>query len=280
VSLKSEEAQSPPNTAIWDHNRGVIRSNVGGWIIGHGVMNRGYEMMDDFVGKLSYMQVVIFNVTGRIPERRLADWFEAVHICLSWPDPRIWCNQIGALGGSARASSLGSIVAGILATDARSYGIKPLLEGIPFIQRAKLNYDNGLSIRDIVENESKGHDGKPLIMGYMRPIAKGDERVPALERLRRDKGIPMGEHLTLAFGLNDYLEKDYSEAINVNGYVSAVVSDHGYTAEEVYRILSVAVASGVSACYIDSRNKPAEAFMPLQCEDVEYKGAELRPVPS
>lgn len=277
--MKKTDTKKQQDTAIWDNNRGVVRSSIGGWVIGKGVMNRGYEMMDDFVGKLSYMQVVMFNVTGRIPERALADWFEAVQVCLSWPDPRIWCNHIGALGGSARASALASTVAGILATDARSYGIKPIIEGMEFIQRAKLDQDSGLSVEEIVKNESARHGGKPLMMGYARPIAKGDERVPALERLREEKGFPMGEHLTLAFAINDHLDKVYSETININGYVAAFWSDHGYTPEEIYRIYPVAVASGVAACYVDTRDKPAETFLPLRCDDIEYKGVDARPVP-
>lgn len=278
--MESEDSKSKQrDTTPWDSNRGVVRSSIGGWVIGRGVMNRGYEMMNDFVGKLSYMQVVILNVTGRIPERRLADWFEAVHICLSWPDPRIWCNHIGALGGTARVSPLASIIAGTLATDARSYGIKPLLEGLEFIQRAKRDSDSGLSVEEIIKKESARFGGKPLMMGYARPIAKGDERIPALERLRKEKGFPIGDHLALAFQINEYLETTFGETININGYVSAFWSDHGFTPEEAYRIMSLGVASGVAACYTDTRNKPAETFLPLRCEDIDYQGCPERMVP-
>lgn len=267
------------DTSFWDKNRNVIRSGIGGWVIGRGVMNRGYEMMDDFVGKLSYMQVLIFNVTGRLPERKLADWFEAAYICLSWPDPRIWCNNIGALGGSTRASVVASTVAGVLATDARSYGVKPIVDGMAFIQRARVEFDQGLSTEEIVKNESAKYGGKPLMMGYARPIAKGDERVPALERVRHENSFPMGKHLSLAFAISDYLQESYSESININGYVSAFLSDQGYSSVEVYRIIPMLVASGVAACYVDVRDKPAGTFLPLRCDDIEYQGAEPRSVP-
>ncbi|MCW8196360.1 hypothetical protein F6455_16320 [Proteobacteria bacterium 005FR1] len=274
-----KDKKSAVSTSIWDHNRGVVRSNIGGWVIGKGVVNRGYEMMEDFVGKLSYMQVVIFNATGRMPERRLADFFEAVHICLSWPDPRIWCNNIGALGGTSRASALASTLAGTLATDARSYGIRPLLEGLAFIQDALRQYKEGMSVEDIVRKEAARHGGKPSMMGYARPIAKGDERVPALERVREEKGFPVGEHLALAFAINDHIAQVYSESINVNGYVSAFWSDQGYTPEEAYRIMAVGVSSGVTACYLDTRGKPAGTFLPMRCEDIDYQGVPPRELP-
>lgn len=273
------EDEQEQDTAIWDRNRGVIRSSVGGWVIGQGVMNRGYEMMDDFVGKLSYMQVIILNATGYLPERSFADWCEALYICLSWPDPRIWCNHIGALGGSMRSSPLAATVAGVLATDARSYGVKPIVEGMEFIRRAKLEYDRGMPVEKLVQNESARQGGKPLMMGYARPIAKGDERIPALERVRIHAGLPVGEHLSLALAIDDYLQETYGESMNVNGYASAMMSDHGYLPQQAYRIFPVVVASGVTACYVDTRDKPAETFLPLRCDDIEYRGVVERPVP-
>lgn len=263
--------------SIWDSNRGKIRSKKGGWIIGRGIVNQGFEMMSDFVGKRSYMQVIVFNAIGRMPERRLADWLEAVYICLSWPDPRIWCNHIGALGGTLRTSAVGATAVGMMATDARAYGVKPLLEGLPFIQQALRDFEGGMSIPDIVARHCKR--GKPQMMGYARPIAKGDERVPAMERVREELNFPVGKHLQLALDIHDYIYKAYSESININGYVSAFLSDQDYSAEDAYRVFCVLVSSGVTACYVDTYEKPAETFMPLRCDDVDYIGKEMRKVP-
>ena len=67
--------------------------------------------------------------------------------------------------------------------------------------------------------------------------------------------------------------------MNINGYMSAFLSDLGYTAEEVYRIFAVLVTSGVTACYVDTRDKTPDAFLPLRCADIEYTGELARPVP-
>lgn len=264
---------------FWDERRGAIQSKKGGWIIGKGVFNHGYSMMDDLVGKVSYMQVVILNATGRLPERRLADWFEAIHICMSWPDPRIWCNQIGALGGTTQTSVVAATTAGILAADAKSYGIKPLLQGVQFIQGSMLDYKRGANADEIVKIECAKHRGKPHIMGYARPIAKGDERVIAMKRIQKELDIPDGEHLQLAYQIENALLRDFDESMNINGYISAFLSDQGYTDEEVYRIFAVLVTSGVTACYVDTRDRPPEAFLPLRCDDIEYTGKPARPVP-
>lgn len=274
----SSTTKSKPHQ-FWDERRGAIQSRKGGWVIGKGVFNHGYSMMDELVGAVSYMQVVILNATGRLPERRLAEWFEAIHICMSWPDPRIWCNQIGALGGTARTSVVAATTAGLLAADANSYGIKPVLHGVRFIQGALLDYHGGSSADEIVKRECAKHRGKPYIMGYARPIAKGDERVVAMQRVQGELEFPDGDHLQLAYQIEKALLRDFDESMNINGYVSAFLADQGYTAEEVYRIFAVLVTSGVTACYVDTRDRAPEAFLPLRCDDIEYTGKAARHVP-
>lgn len=266
------------DTSLWDKNRNKIFSKKGGWKIGKGVYSHGYDMMSEFVGKASYMQVMMLNATGRMPERRLADWFEAVHICLSWPDPRIWCNHIGALGGTMRTSTVVATAAGLLANESRAYGSRTLLAGLEFIQHALIQYERGQSVERIVIDECEKYGGKPKIVGYARPIAKGDERVPAMERTTKQLGFPIGKHLTLAYEVEAFLLEHFNEGININGYMSAFLSDQGYTPEEVYRICSVFVNSGVTACYADVRDRPADTFLPLRCDDVLYQGKPRRVV--
>ncbi len=275
----SSNTKSKPHQ-FWDEHRGTIRSKKGGWVIGKAVFNHGYSIMDELVGKVSYTQVVMLNATGRLPERRLAEWCEAIYICMSWPDPRIWCNQIGALGGTTRTSVVAATTAGVLAADAKTYGMKTLLQGVRFIQGALQNHKNdGHSADEIVKNECAKHRGKPHIMGYARPIAKGDERIPAMEEVQKKLGLPVGEHQQLAYQIEKSLLRGFDESMNLNGYMSAFLSDQGYTAEEVYRIFAVFVSSGVTACYIDTRDRPPEAFLPLRCDDIEYTGKPARAVP-
>lgn len=268
------------NTELWDRNRGTIRSSIGGWRIGEAVYNHGYSMMDDFVGKLSYMQVVILNATGNLSERKIADWVEQVHICMSWPDPRIWCNQIGALGGTSRTSVIAATSAGLLANDSRSYGTKPLVEGVQFIQSAMDQHKAGVSAEQIVKNECAKYGGKPHFMGYARPIAKGDARIPAMETVQNALDISVGSHQKLAYKINEILSRDFNENINFNGYLSAVLSDNGFTAIDSYRLFTILVSSGITACYVDCINKPAETFLAQRCDDIEYIGKPIRELPA
>lgn len=262
-----------------DRLRGRIYSKTGGWFPGKGVYSHGYSMLDDLVGKKSYFQILILNATGKLVDKSFADWMEAVYGCLSWPDPRIWCNQIGALAGSARASVMVATSMGVLATDSRAYGVFPLIEGLTFIQKALEQNKEGLTAEKIVDNSTSARGGKPFIVGYIRPIAKGDERLEVMERVASELGFSEGDHLTLAYQIEKVLLDKYDEGMNINGYVAAVLSDRGFTPQEAYQMFSMLVASGVTACYLDTLARPSDEFLPLRCEDIDYKGKAQRSVP-
>jgi hypothetical protein len=236
-------------------------------------------MNEDLMGRATYFQVLILNATGRFVEKRLSDWIEAVYIGLSWPDPRIWCNYIGALGGAERTSVVAATAAGILASDSRTYGPGTSIEGVTFIQKALEAKNKGKTAREIVAAECTRHGGKPHFMGYARPIAKGDERIHVMEEFSRKLGFGEGEHFSLALEIEQILSDDFDEVMNFNGYIAAFLSDQGFSPQEVYQLLATLVSSGVTACYVDNLGRLPESFLPQRCDDVDYTGPAPRQVP-
>ncbi|MBA3014695.1 MAG: hypothetical protein KKD63_08245 [Proteobacteria bacterium] len=267
------------NTAFWDNRRGVIRTRIGGWIPGRAVYCHGYDMMEDLVGKVSYFQVLMLNATGRLPDRRLADWMEAYFIGNSYPDARIWCNQIGSLAGTMHTSPLTATSAGILASDSKMYGPGTVMAGVNFFVEALAKKMNGLSAEEIVTDQQRHPKAKPVIIGYARPIANGDERIATLDLLAKKLGFERGEHLTLAFEIEQVIYNKTKERMNLLAYVLPFLCDQGYTAREIYRLLSALVYAGVVACYGEAADQPGEAFFPLQCNDIYYQGKPLRKIP-
>lgn len=279
--MSSNPKSKRGKTDFWDRRRGTIYSHVGGTRIGEGdAFSRGYNILDDIMGKASFFQLMILNATGRLPEPKLAQWIEAAFMCVSYPEPRIWCNTIGAFGGTLGTSAVAATAAGMLAADSTLYGTRPLLEGAGFIQHALKEKKAGSSAADIVERQCARFRGKPHIVGYARPIASGDERLPPMERVTEQLGFEIGEHLDLAYEIQDILSERFLETMNINGYYSAFMSDQGYTPEETYRISASCVNSGVTASFINSRDRPPESFLPLRCEDIDYDGAAPRAVPA
>lgn len=280
--MLSNDKNTHTNPAVveaLDKKRGKIISNTGGWFPGVGVFSHGYSLLEELVGEKTYFQLLILNATGRLVDKALADWVEAIYGCLSWPDPRIWCNQIGALAGTVRTSVVAATTMGSLAADSRSYGPFTLLDGVSFIQQAFVQHKAGMSAENIVEEITNANRGKPYIVGYIRPIAKGDERLETMERVSQKLGFTEGEHLLLAYEIEKVLMKKFDEGMNINGYMSAFLSDQGFSPQEVYRMFAAMVASGVTACYLDTFRRPPNTFLPLRCEDIDYQGTPRRAVP-
>ncbi len=275
-------SKNRPSTPFeyWDNRRGTIYSRKGGAKFSEGIVfSHGHSILEDLVGNITYTQMLVLNATGRIPEPRVAAWIEAAFICLSWPEPRIWCNQIGALGGTLRTTTVAATAAGMLAADSTMYGTLPLLEGVAFIQQALEDIKSGSNAAEIVNRQCARFHGKPNIVGYARPIARGDERVVALERTSKSLGFEVGDHLSLAYEIQDVLLERFNETMKINGYASAFLSDQGFSADEIYQFSAMCVNSGVTACYLGTKEQPPESFLPLRCDDIEYAGKPRRPVP-
>jgi citrate synthase len=261
-----------------EKNRNIIFRTTGGCKPGKGVYSHGYSMLEELLGTHSYFQIVILNATGRLVERRLADWVEAIYGCLSWPDSRIWCNQVGALSGVARTNTVTGTLVGTLAADSRIYGMHTILEGTYFITECMEKFLAGLSVKELIENKISASRGKVTMMGYMRPIAKGDERIVAMEKITRNLGFEEGPHLKLAYEIEKELLDRFDEGMNINGYVAAFLSDQGFSAKEMYQIFSTTVMSGVTACFLEQEKKEPDSFLPLRCDDIKYTGPKRRQI--
>ncbi|MBE1298943.1 MAG: hypothetical protein GJ680_03395 [Alteromonadaceae bacterium] len=262
------------------HHHGLIQSTKGGWRIGEAVYNHGFNMLEELVGEVSYFQLVLLNVTGELKSKQLCDWLEASYICMSWPDPRIWCNYIGALSGASRTTPAAGILAGTLASDSKMYGPGSLPNCMKFLKGLKSNLSSGMNFEEVIRLNRDSNDGKINIPGFSRPIAKGDERVGAMQRVGKNLGFTKGSFEILALEFETHLKNNHDESINIGGYTSAFLLDQGFTPETVYEFTSTRVTAGVQACYSEYANKAKADFLPLSIEDIAYTGQPVRQLPT
>lgn len=264
--------ETPLNdTALWDGLRGIIRSRIGGWRVGQDILIHGRGLLSELLGEISYMQLLMLNVTGRLPERRVADWVEGTFMCLSWPDARIWCNQIATYAGTLRASPVAAVSAGLLASESRLYGPGTALAATGFIVEALEAHRAGHSPVEIVAGFRRRHRTR-AVPGFGRPVARGDERVVAMKRLAQKSGFDVGPHLALADAVEAVLRDEAGESMNLAGYLAAVLSDLGYSAEESHTLYAICVQGGLLACYREAVTGAPDTFMPMRVDDVRYTG--------
>ena len=263
----------------WDQYRGQIYAHRGGWTLGEGIKTHGYSLLDDIHGKCSMFQVMIMNVTGRLPERRLADLVEGLFITLSWPDARIWCNKMGVFSAMARTSCTAAIAAGGLAGDSKMYGAGTGKSIGPFFEKAYRHIvDNNESVESFIETHCY-KNGCLVAPGFARPLAKGDERIPAMRKLAKQLGYGVGPYAQMTQDMEDYLNRKDGEGLNLSGFFSAFMLDQGYSMEEIMGIAAFSVTGGIYAAYFEYIHQSPNDFLPLRVDDVEYVGPEIRKVP-
>ena len=273
MSLENEQ---PTDTHYYCQRQDKIVTDIGMWEGGKRVTIRGYSLFDDLFDKVSYMQVMVLNITGRLISDALSAWLNNNFQVMSYPDARVWCNQVGALCGTGETSPAAATAAGALAADSRIYGGSRTSQlAMEFIQQALLMKKQGMSVEQIIA-AAPLRQGRPAIIGYARPVAKDDERIGPHRAMTKRLGFGIGEHMALANEISDFMEKRYGIGINIGGYTSAFMADQGFTPKELYQIKCLCVASGVTACYVDNLQHRENSFLPLKCDEVHYCGPEIR----
>lgn len=264
------------DTGYYDSRQDKISTDIGMWRGGERVTIRGYSLFDDLFDKVSYMQVMVLNVTGRLISDELSKWLNNNFQVMSYPDARIWCNQVGAFCGTTQTSPAAATAAGAMAADSRIYGGSQTSElAMGFIHKALAMHKQGMSVEQII-NAQPVRQGKPAVIGYARPVAKDDERIGPHKAMTERLGFGIGEHMALANELSDFMEQRYGIGINIGGYTSAFMADQGFSPKELYQIKCLCVASGVTACYVDNLQHRENSFLPLMCDEIEYKGPAIR----
>lgn len=267
------------DTTFWDQRRSRIRTRKGGWRIGGGISVHGHSLLEDLVGRRSFFEVLYLEVTGKLPDPRLARWIEASFLCLAFPDPRIWCNQIGALAGSVRLTPTVGISAGVMASESTLYGPGSTRPAHDFLVSAQAARMSGTSLEAFIASRTRP-GGRVRAPGFTRPIAQGDDRVPALAGLAVELGFVNGTYLGLALEIDALLAPHGDAGLNMLGYLAAFLLDHGdMQIADGECLYALAVNAGVHACYAEAASAPAGGFLPLSCADVQYRGAPARPLP-
>lgn len=266
------------DTRFWDERRRHIRTSIGKWRGERDVLVRGRRLLGELLQELNVTQLAVFNITGRLIDKPLALWLEKTVFFTSYPDHRIWCNQLGALAGNGKASPVAASAAGVLAADSRAYGAKAQYLTVLTLRELHADYTAGASFAELVARYPL-RNGVPSISGFARPVKVPDERLDPMRRFTAELGFAPGPYVRFVEALGEYLQVHHQADMNGAAYACAFLMDQGFSALEVYRIRTVDVLSGVLACYGDLYDQPAQAFLPQTCLDVRYSGAAPRALP-
>ncbi len=246
------------------------QTEMGAWFPGERVVLRGKDVFSA-LNNYTWMEYLYYAVTG-IHSPKHARVIEGMWtLSSSFPDPRLWNNRIAAHAGTTGSTGALAMSAGIAASEATIYGLKPIKGAIDFFYRAITEKNKGSSIETIVKNELKKNRS---VSGYGRPLVDEDERIAPVLKFLAQQGANKGPFIDLAFEVDDYLKNSrYRYKLNIAGLNAATAADSGVTADEYYYMSTLAFSAGILPCYIDAKNKPG-CFFPLPTDRINATGAQ------
>ena len=250
------------------------KTELGGLIAGERVVVRGKNLFSD-IKDFSWLKLLLFMITGRefkVNELKMLDKLWSLSV--SYPDPRIWNNRVSALAGTARSTAGLGVGAASAVTEAKIYGGQANLAAIDFIKDCKKKVDESIALEEIIKDELKINRA---IYGYGRPLFKGDERIPPIKKLMKKLGFGNGEHVKLAYKVEDILKNGrWRMQMNIAGLSAAIGADMGFSVREYYLWTVNSSNAGITACFADAQSKIPGALFPIRCERVKYEGMAKR----
>lgn len=233
---------------------------------------RGYDLHQDLKG-LTWFELNLLGITNKKFSDVELSVLNYMWVGTSYPDPRIWNNRVAALAGTVRTNPAAAVSAALAVSDATIYGGLPIVRSFDFLQKAKQAIAAGSRLEHFIEIALK-HD--KVIYGYGRAKTNGDERVPHMMRFLKEKKLATLPTVELAFDIETILNKKKNLTMNIGALYSAIAIDFGLTQQEYHLFMTLVFSAGIGPCYMDALNKPAGAFFPIRCIQLNYIGDKKR----
>lgn len=219
------------------------------------VFIRGKSLCRELIGKLTFTQMIYFQVLGRLPTPAQTAVLDACLVTLMEHGLTPSALATRLVYSSAEEAMQAAVAAGLLAVGSRFVGTT---EGAgELIERV-------LAAGDEAEAEAKGialahKNEKKSLPGFGHPFHKPDDpRTPALFAVAREHGMA-GAHvravLTLSAAVDEVFEKHLT--LNVTGAIAALLGDAGIPREILRGFSLIARAAGLVGHVHEEQQKPA-----------------------
>lgn len=244
------------------------KTRMGGWFRNERVVYRGKDLHIDLMD-MSWMELYLYGITGRHFTAEQIRVLNAMWVCTSYPDPRIWPNRVVALAGTVRSTGTLAVSSAIGISEATIYGGKAIIMATDFMLKSMEKIKKGYDLASIIKEEL---DTYRCVYGFGRPIIHTDERRPYLVKLLEDVGLSQEGHILLAFEIEKFLLKKKDNLhMNYGGLIAAIAADIGFTPHQFHLFVSTMFIAGKSPCFIDASEKDEGLLFPLRCNCISYE---------
>lgn len=252
-----------------DAFQGPLQSRVGVARVGEYAVFRGQDIHRD-LADINWVEMYVFGVTGRRWSAADIRIINALMIYTSYPDSRIWNNRVAALAGTARSTGALGVSAAQSVSEAKIFGGQIFLRALDFLRKAQAHVEQGGELENFVTGFLARHR---CIAGFGRPLSARDERIAPTWALLAREARDCGPLVTLVKRVEEVLRVGrWRLRMNYAALAAAVFGDLGMTPREFYFAAYPAFLPGMGPCYQEALEKPAGAFMPFACSQVNYTG--------
>jgi citrate synthase len=219
------------------------------------VFIRDVSLCRELIGKLTFTEMIYFQVLGRRPTEAQTAIVDACLVTLMEHGLTPSALATRLVYSSAEEAMQAAVAAGLLAVGSRFVGTT---EGCgELIERVLAAGDDGAAEARRIAGEFKA--AKRPIPGFGHPFHKPDDpRSPVLIALARERGVA-GSHVAAVLALSSAIDETFGKHITLNatGAIAAVLGDAGVPREILRGFALIARAAGLVGHVHEEQQKPA-----------------------
>jgi citrate synthase len=215
---------------------------------------RGKSLCDEIIGHLSFVEMVCFQILGRVPEPPQLAVVDACLVTLMEHGltPSVLATRL--VYSSAPEALQGAVAAGLLGVGGRFVGT---VEGCALLlARIVAAPDMEVEAACVIAEHRNAHRTVP---GFGHDVHLPDDpRTPCLFALARERGAA-GKHLAAIELLSAALDRALGRHVTINatGAVAAVLADVGVPAEIMRGFALIARCAGLVGHVHEEQQRPA-----------------------
>jgi citrate synthase len=235
------------------------------------VFVRGKSLTKELIGRLTFTEMIVFQILGRMPSPGETRVIDACLVALMEHGLTPSALATRLVYSSATEAMQAAVAAGLLAVGSRFVGTTDdcgqLLERM---LAAGGDLDDQARV---IAREHQG--GQRAVPGFGHPLHKPDDpRARRLLEIARDEGVA-GAHVAAVLALSRAIDEVYGKHItlNVTGAIAALLGDCGVPREILRGFSIIARAAGLVGHVHEEQRKPAmRAIWETADQAIPYDG--------
>lgn len=251
----------------------AVRTRIG-WADFGDYEHFGLRLHRDLVGRIGYLGITVFGVTGRTLEGDELGILEDVAVCAHVPEPRVWPLKLARLVASSGRPIAGYLAASFvldgdfIGGDSVARSAVTLSEVADALRAAGDPSDPGAR-RAIITRYVRERDPWPGVGVQQRAV---DERVTGIRRCLAQRGLASRPWWTLSEDLWSVLQAERGLGANVFEAIGAVGLDVGLTPAQIGALTTALLQPQFLAHAVEGAEQRAEELRRLPPEAVHFTG--------